>query len=200
MVPSEGPVAVQGPFLMVIRHVMEQETFSGFVIVAGVLVVEKWSVNGLPFQGTELWLVRGNLESLARREVPKANRFQGAERADTLRTGDLRSTALRTSTVCGLERLLLLLGSVSMKPSFPVDSLDSSDHDIPDDVLIECKLAFAFLSILRRLFSPWDAAHVSREEKTLLWQLNPFLHLTKHFVRLGATPSGSLWATFPSGS
>jgi hypothetical protein len=45
---------------------MERETFSGFVMAAAVLLADKWPVVGLSFDGIELWLVRGKLESLAR--------------------------------------------------------------------------------------------------------------------------------------
>jgi hypothetical protein len=60
----ERLAAAHGHHLMVILHFMEQETFSGFVRIANVLLVEKWPIIERPFARTELWLVRGNMSLL----------------------------------------------------------------------------------------------------------------------------------------
>jgi hypothetical protein len=66
MVLREHLPAADGHRSMVILHVIEQETRSGFVIVASVRLVEEWPVMRLPFDGTELRVAHGNLQSLAR--------------------------------------------------------------------------------------------------------------------------------------
>jgi hypothetical protein len=74
MILRKRLAAAQGHHLIVILYAIEQETFSGFVIISGPPLVEKWLGVGLLFDGGEPSLVHGNLESLAAQEasIPKA--------------------------------------------------------------------------------------------------------------------------------
>jgi hypothetical protein len=69
------------------------------------------------------------------------------------------------------EGLLFLLGPVSTKSLLPVRVLGLPDDDIPDDVLIECELAFAFLpDIEKMIVSMGCRAPSPRREDTVLDQ------------------------------